>query len=58
MDPTAELTAAEIVNDWDERELAQLLRGYGEERFSRQIARAIVRRRAVSRSHAPATWSR
>ena len=46
MDPTGELTAAEIVNEWDEREIAQLLRGYGEERFSRQIARAIVRRRA------------
>jgi 16S rRNA (cytosine1402-N4)-methyltransferase len=46
MDPTGDLTAAEIVNEWDEREIAQLLRGYGEERFSRQIARAIVRRRA------------
>jgi 16S rRNA (cytosine1402-N4)-methyltransferase len=46
MDPTGDLTAAEIANEWDEREIAQLLRGYGEERFSRQIARAIVRRRA------------
>jgi len=46
MDPTGALTAAEIVNEWDEREISQLLRGYGEERFSRQIARAIVRRRA------------
>ena len=46
MDPTGDLTAAEIVNEWDEPEIAQLLRGYGEERFSRQIARAIVRRRA------------
>jgi len=46
MDPTSDLTAAEIVNGWDEREISQLLRGYGEERFSRQIARAIVRRRA------------
>jgi len=46
MDPTGDLAAAEIVNEWDEREIAQLLRGYGEERFSRQIARAIVRRRA------------
>jgi 16S rRNA (cytosine1402-N4)-methyltransferase len=49
MDPTGDLTAAEIVNEWDEREIAQLLRGYGEERFSRQIARAIVRRRARER---------
>jgi len=46
MDPTGDPAAAEIVNEWDEREIAQLLRGYGEERFSRQIARAIVRRRA------------
>ncbi len=46
MDTTGDLTAAEIVNEWDEREIAQLLRGYGEERFSRQIARAIARRRA------------
>ena len=57
MDPGCDLTAAEIVNEWDEREIAQLLRDYGEERFSRQIARAIVRRRASSRSAAPATWS-
>lgn len=46
MDPSDELTAAEIVNDWDERRLARLMREYGEERFARQIARAIVRRRA------------
>ena len=46
MDRTGDLTAAEIVNEWDEPEISQLLRGYGEERFSRQIARAIVRRRA------------
>ena len=45
MDPDADLTATEIVNEWDEREIGQLLREYGEERFSRQIARAIVRRR-------------
>jgi 16S rRNA (cytosine1402-N4)-methyltransferase len=45
MDPAADLTATEIVTEWDEREIAQVLREYGEERFSRQIARAIVRRR-------------
>jgi len=45
MDPDQELTAREIVHTWDERRLAQLLRRYGEERYSRQIARAIVRRR-------------
>jgi 16S rRNA (cytosine1402-N4)-methyltransferase len=46
MDPNGDLTAAEIVNEWDERDIAQVLRDYGEERFSRQIARAIVRRRS------------
>ena len=47
MDPLAVdgLTAAEIVNTWDERRLARLFRTYGEERFASRIARAIVRRR-------------
>jgi 16S rRNA (cytosine1402-N4)-methyltransferase len=45
MDPGQELDARTVVNDWDERRLAQLFRGYGEERFARQIARAIERRR-------------
>jgi 16S rRNA (cytosine1402-N4)-methyltransferase len=46
MDPASEPSAREIVNTWDERELVQIFRRYGEERFARQIARAIVRRRA------------
>jgi 16S rRNA (cytosine1402-N4)-methyltransferase len=46
MDPAQELTAADIVNTWDERQLARLFREYGEERFARPIARAIVRDRA------------
>src|SRR5260370_16071535 len=46
MDPGQELTAADIVNTWDQRRLARLLREYGEERFANVIARAIVRRRA------------
>ena len=41
-----ELTAAEIVNDWPERQLARLLREYGDERYATQIARAIVRTRS------------
>ena len=45
MDLSAEETAADIVNDAPERELQQIFRGYGEERYARQIARAIVRRR-------------
>jgi 16S rRNA (cytosine1402-N4)-methyltransferase len=45
MDPDQELTAAEIVNTWDERRLARVLREYGEERYAPRIARAIARRR-------------
>jgi 16S rRNA (cytosine1402-N4)-methyltransferase len=48
MDPEQELTAQEIVNTWEERRLARLLREYGEERYSAQIARAIVRVRRRS----------
>jgi 16S rRNA (cytosine1402-N4)-methyltransferase len=47
MDPSAEVSAREIVNDWDERDLAQIFRRYGEERYARQIARAIVARRPL-----------
>ncbi len=43
MDPSQELTAAEVVNTWDERQISRLLRDYGEERFASQIARAIGR---------------
>jgi 16S rRNA (cytosine1402-N4)-methyltransferase len=43
MDPEQDLTAEEIVNQWDERRLARLLREYGEERYASQIARAITR---------------
>ena len=45
MDSDQELTAADLVNTWDERRLARLLREYGEERYASQIARAIVRSR-------------
>jgi 16S rRNA (cytosine1402-N4)-methyltransferase len=43
MDPEQELTAEEIVNTWEERRLARLLREYGEERYALQIARSITR---------------
>ncbi|HEX8075132.1 MAG TPA: 16S rRNA (cytosine(1402)-N(4))-methyltransferase RsmH [Thermoleophilaceae bacterium] len=46
MDSDQELDARAVVNEWDERRLSQLFRAYGEERFARQIARAIVRRRS------------
>ncbi|MDY6938011.1 MAG: 16S rRNA (cytosine(1402)-N(4))-methyltransferase RsmH [Cyanobacteriota bacterium] len=45
MDRQQSLTAADIVNHWDERQLADLFYYDGEERFSRRIARAIVRQR-------------
>ena len=40
------LTAEEIVNRWPEEAISDLLRKFGEERFARRIARAIVRARA------------
>ena len=45
MDPGQELSARDIVNTWDERRIARLLREYGEERYAAQIARAIARQR-------------
>jgi 16S rRNA (cytosine1402-N4)-methyltransferase len=49
MDPAQELTALEVVNEWDERRLARLLREYGEERYAGRIARAVTRRRREER---------
>jgi len=46
MDTAADLSARELVNEADERELGLIFKRYGEERYARQIARAIVRRRA------------
>jgi 16S rRNA (cytosine1402-N4)-methyltransferase len=46
MDPDAPLTAADVVNTYDERTLARLLREFGEERFASRIAAQIARRRA------------
>lgn len=45
MDQTAELTAKEIINEWSEREIAKILFQYGEEKFSRRIAKVIVTKR-------------
>lgn len=49
MDPSADVTAAGIVNEAAERDLATIFKRYGEERYARQIARAIVRRRKDER---------
>jgi 16S rRNA (cytosine1402-N4)-methyltransferase len=45
MDPGAEVSAQEVVNEWSERDLTSIFRDYGEERYARQIARAIGKRR-------------
>ena len=45
MDPGSDLSARELVNEAGERELARIFRAYGEERYAKQIARAIARRR-------------
>jgi 16S rRNA (cytosine1402-N4)-methyltransferase len=46
MDPESPLTAADIVNTYDQAALADLLHRYGEERFARRIAAHIVRQRS------------
>jgi 16S rRNA (cytosine1402-N4)-methyltransferase len=48
MDTRSGPTAAQVVNEASERELADLIYEYGEERRSRRIARAIVRGRPVT----------
>src|SRR5207245_5186162 len=45
--PQAEFTADQVVNHFDERELADVIYEFGEERRSRRIARAIVRSRPI-----------
>ena len=46
MDPEADLTAADILNTYDRRELTGILRRFGEEKFASRIAGFIVERRA------------
>jgi len=50
MDTTQELDASEIVNTWSERDLTTIFRKYGEERYAKQIARAIVKQRPFERT--------
>jgi 16S rRNA (cytosine1402-N4)-methyltransferase len=50
MDRSAELTAADLVNDASERDLADIFKRYGEERYAKQIARTIARRRPLATS--------
>jgi 16S rRNA (cytosine1402-N4)-methyltransferase len=48
MDREESLTAHEIVNEWEEREISRILDRYGEEKFARNIARNIVKARATA----------
>jgi 16S rRNA (cytosine1402-N4)-methyltransferase len=45
MDSSQDFDARALVNEWPEKELVTIFRRYGEERYARQIAKAIVRRR-------------
>ena len=47
MGPDAGWTADVVVNRWNEEEIARIIREYGEERFARRIARAIVGARPI-----------
>ena len=48
MDPAQELDARAVINEWDERQLAQVFRRLGEDPNARRIAREIVRRRRAA----------
>ncbi|MBC1935524.1 16S rRNA (cytosine(1402)-N(4))-methyltransferase RsmH [Listeria grandensis] len=48
MDQDAELTARDVVNDWRYEDLVRIFFRYGEEKFSKQVAREIERRREVA----------
>ncbi len=48
MDPTQELSAATIVNEWEADKIAAVLRRLGEERFATRIAAAIVASRPIT----------
>jgi 16S rRNA (cytosine1402-N4)-methyltransferase len=48
MDTRQEFTAANLVNEWPEARISQVLRRFGEERYAGGIAREIVRRRPLS----------
>jgi 16S rRNA (cytosine1402-N4)-methyltransferase len=47
MDPSQPTTAADVVNGTDARELADILRGLGDERYAMRVARAIVAARPI-----------
>ena len=58
MDTGGPLTAADVVNTYSAAGLARVLRDYGEERFARRIADAVVRERADAPLHLDAPAER
>lgn len=46
--PRSGFTAAQALNEWSEKVLADVFYGYGEERYARRIAKAVVERRALT----------
>ncbi len=43
-----DLTAHDVVNEWSEESLTEIVRGYGEEKFAKRIAKAIIQARALA----------
>jgi len=58
MDPSQQLSADEVVNGWPEAELLRILRDYGDERYARRIASAIVAARPIASTAALAAVAR
>jgi 16S rRNA (cytosine1402-N4)-methyltransferase len=52
MDPTSDLAAFDVVNRYEERDLARVIARYGEERFAKRIARSIVASRPIETTSA------
>jgi 16S rRNA (cytosine1402-N4)-methyltransferase len=49
--PASGFTAKEILNEWDEKTLADVFFGYGEEQYARRIAKAVIARRQFQPIH-------
>ena len=56
MDQSQGCTAADLIRELPETELADLIYNLGEERYSRRIARAIVQARIQARLRPPGNW--
>lgn len=48
MDESEDLTAAAVLNEYSEAELIKIFKEYGEERYAKQIANAVIRERAIT----------